>query len=247
MAGLIPVGVIAATKEDPFPTTGPHLDVRVIPQFGKQKGQKINPETARSLLQNVLVGPNKTPLVQQAGGQWKWNFPVTSRFGPRSAPTAGASTFHQGIDIGLGAGTPLTYKGYGTYRPDSGFGSLMTADAQGNPYEIRFLHTKPGQKAAVGSTFAPSAAQLPGAVATTQQPATQDTRTKDILEAFLYGTEYQKGKTPKAPSLGEQLFAGALQQAMTPQKTFLSRYIQEEPYIQGQGASTYDYLAGILG
>ena len=42
MAGLIPIGKIAGPGEDVFATTGPHLDVRVIPQFGKDKGKKIN-------------------------------------------------------------------------------------------------------------------------------------------------------------------------------------------------------------
>ena len=41
MAGLIPIGKIASPEEDVFATTGPHLDVRVIPQFGKDKGKKL--------------------------------------------------------------------------------------------------------------------------------------------------------------------------------------------------------------
>jgi hypothetical protein len=65
MAGLIPIGTIADHLKDPLPTTGPHLDPRVIPCFGPQSGKRVNPEEAKSLLQNVLVGPNQTPLVQQ--------------------------------------------------------------------------------------------------------------------------------------------------------------------------------------
>jgi murein DD-endopeptidase MepM/ murein hydrolase activator NlpD len=53
------------------------------------------------------------PWYNNQESDWKWNFPVTSEFGKRTAPTAGASTYHEGIDIGVGAGTPLTYKGYG--------------------------------------------------------------------------------------------------------------------------------------
>ena len=161
MAGLIPLGAVVDPSRDVFPTTGAHLDVRVIPQFGPQKGKKIDPRTARTLLQNVLIGADKTPLVQKEGDNWKWKFPVTSEFGKRAAPTAGASTYHEGIDIGVGAGTPLTYKGYGTYRPDHGFGALSVADPQGNPYEIRLLHTAPGKAASVGSTVQPSAPVLP--------------------------------------------------------------------------------------
>ena len=194
MAGLIPLGTIVDPSKDVFPSTGAHLDVRVIPQFGPQKGKKIDPRTARTLLQNVLIGADKRPLVQQAGSGWKWNFPVTSEFGKRTAPTAGASTYHEGIDIGVGAGTPLTYKGSGTYRPDHGFGALNVADAQGNPYELRFLHTAPGKAAAVGSTVQPSAPIL-------STPA-QNT---DTLMESLFG---------KQESLKDVLTASLLQQAL---------------------------------
>jgi len=197
MAGLIPVGAVVDPSRDIFPTTGAHLDVRVIPQFGSQKGKKIDPKTARTLLQNVLIGKDKTPLVQQQGQDWRWNFPITSGYGKRAAPTAGASTFHQGIDVSLGAGTPLAYKGYGTYRPDQGYGSLMTADAQGNPYEIRFLHTEPGQKAAVGSSTVPTAPQLPGT-------KTPDQNTDELMKQ-LVGTQ---------PTMKDILLSRALGQAL---------------------------------
>lgn len=201
MAGLIPVGAVVDPSRDVFPTTGAHLDVRVIPQFGAQKGKKIDPQTARSLLQNVLIGKDKVPLVQQQGQDWKWNFPITSGYGKRNAPTAGASTFHQGIDVSLGTGTPLAYKGYGTYRPDSGFGSLTTTDAQGNPYEIRFLHTEPGKAAALGSKDIPTVPVLPGA----EQPSTPEQNTDKLLEALGIG---------KQTTMKDILVSRALSQAL---------------------------------
>jgi hypothetical protein len=197
MAGLIPTGSVIDPRRDIFPTTGAHLDVRVIPQFGTQKGKKIDPKTARTLLQNVLIGKDKTPLVQQQGQDWKWNFPITSEYGKRAAPTAGASTFHEGIDVSLGAGTPLAYKGYGTYRPDRGFGSLMTTDPQGNPYEIRFLHTEPGSKAAIGSTDIPTAPTLPSA-------KTPDQTTDQLVEQLI----------GKQPTMKDVLVSRALGQAL---------------------------------
>jgi hypothetical protein len=199
MAGLIPLGAVVDPSRDVFPTTGAHLDVRVIPQFGAQKGKKINPRTAKTLLQNVLVGTDRRPLVQQAGSEWKWNFPVTSEYGKRTAPTAGASTYHQGIDIGVPAGTPLTYKGYGSYRPDHGFGSLSVADAQGNPYEIRFLHTAPGKAASVGSPEVPVAPTLPSPEQST-----------DTLMESLFG---------KKKSLTDVLTSSLLQQALEQRQT----------------------------
>jgi hypothetical protein len=211
MAGLIPLGAVVDPSRDVFPTTGAHLDVRVIPQFGPQKGKKIDPRTARTLLQNVLIGADKRPLVQQSGSEWKWNFPVTSEFGKRAAPTAGASTYHEGIDIGVGAGTPLTYKGSGTYRPDHGFGALSVADAQGNPYEIRLLHTAPGKAASVGSTVQPSAPVLP-------TPA-QNT---DALMESLFG---------KQESLKDVLTASLLQQALARrQETQVDQLSLANPY-----------------
>jgi hypothetical protein len=211
MAGLIPLGAVVDPSRDVFPTTGAHLDVRVIPQFGPQKGKKIDPRTARTLLQNVLIGADKRPLVQQAGSDWKWNFPVTSEFGKRSAPTAGASTYHEGIDIGIGAGTPLTYKGSGTYRPDRGFGALSVADAQGNPYEIRLLHTAPGKAASVGSTVQPSAPVLP----------TPAQNTDTLMEA-LFG---------KQESLKDVLTASLLQQAIARrQETQVDQLSLANPY-----------------
>jgi hypothetical protein len=197
MSGLIPTGSVIDPRRDVFPTTGAHLDVRVIPQFGTQKGKKIDPKTARTLLQNVLIGKDKTPLVQQQGQDWKWNFPITSEYGKRAAPTAGASTFHEGIDVSLGAGTPLAYKGYGTYRPDRGFGSLMTTDPQGNPYEIRFLHTEPGGKAAIGSTDIPTAPTLPSA-------KTPDQTTDQLVEQLI----------GKQPTMKDVLVSRALGQAL---------------------------------
>lgn len=248
MAGLIPLGAVVDPSKDVFPSTGAHLDVRVIPQFGPQKGKKIDPRTARTLLQNVLIGADKRPLVQQTGNDWKWNFPVTSEFGKRAAPTAGASTYHEGIDIGLGAGTPLTYKGSGTYRPDHGFGALSVADSQGNPYELRFLHTAPGKAAAVGSTQVPSAPQLPGSASTST-----DQRTQDILEAFLHGTQYQlnprekeKPKETFASSLKKQLIGQALGSALNPM-AFLDAYKTNDPFMQGNALANEDILSGMFG
>ena len=230
MAGLIPLGAVVDPSKDVFATTGAHLDVRVIPQFGAQKGKKIDPRTAKSLLQNVLIGADKRPLVQQVGKDWKFNFPVTSEFGKRTAPTAGASTYHEGIDIGLGAGTPLAYKGYGSYRPDNGFGSLSVADAQGNPYELRFLHTAPGKAASVGSSTVPSTPQLPSNV---------DQRTQYVLEQAA-------PKETLASNIKKQLVGQVLSQALNPM-SFLDDYKTNDPFMQGSAMANQDILSGMFG
>ena len=232
MADLIPLGRIARASEDIFPTTAAHLDVRVIPQFGPQKGKYIDPQTARSLLQNVVVGENKTPLVQKQGDQWKWNYPITSGFGPRKAPVEGASTYHRGIDIGgMNQNNPesIAYQGTGTYTPGKGYGMLSTTDAQGNPYDIKFLHTKPGQQVSVASG-------QPAPQVQTKAPPKQerDTRTEDILKAFMYGAGLRQPETQVRTfedQLKGQILGSVISQALTP-PDFLSSYMFKSPLMQ---------------
>jgi hypothetical protein len=170
--GLIDAGYVARPEEDVFATTGAHLDVRVL-----KDGKYINPETIRSLLTRLKVGKERKPLWQQQGATWKPAAPITSGFGPRSAPTAGASTYHPAHDYGLGAGTPLAWEGPGTFTPGKGYGSIKTTDPQGNPYEIKLLHTKGGKPSQVAST-----AQVPEQVAT---PA--GTTAGNIYNFYLQG------------------------------------------------------------
>jgi len=243
MAGLIPIGSIVDPKLDVFPSTGAHLDSRIIPRFGPRSGKRINPEEARTLLQNVLVGPNQTPLVQQTKEGWKWNFPITSKYGPRDAPTAGASTYHEGIDLAIPAGTQLSYKGYGTFQPERGYGVLKTTDPQGNPYDIQFLHTTPAKAASVGSSELPSAPKLP------VEETTKDSgRTEDILKAFLYGTQAGAGEKQKTlqQELKEQLLGNVLSQALNP-TSFLSSYNTLDPYMAGFNTGSKDFFGGIFG
>ncbi len=135
------VGRIATTAEDIYPTTGAHLDVRVL-----KDGQYIDPGTIRSLLTRLKVDKDRKALWQQQGEQWNPAYPITSGYGKRVAPTKGASTFHLGHDYGIGAGVPLAWEGPGTFTPGRGYGSIKTTDVQGTPYEIRLLHTVGGKK-----------------------------------------------------------------------------------------------------
>jgi len=159
MAGIIQAGYVARPGEDIFPTTGPHLDVRV-----KKGGQYIDPTTWRSGLQNLLVGESKTPLFKQSGETFTPAFQITSPFGPRTAPVAGASTFHRGVDFGIGGGTPLYWKGAGSFKPGKGLGTIQTPDG----YEIELLHTKGGKEASLMGQQ-----QMAPAVATPQLQQTQ--------------------------------------------------------------------------
>lgn len=57
-------------------------------------------------------------LAQVSTGEFRWPLTavgrITSYFGNRNSPTAGASSFHQGIDIGIAAGTPIVAAKAGT-------------------------------------------------------------------------------------------------------------------------------------
>jgi hypothetical protein len=170
MAGIFDVGSIAPPGAD-FASTGPHLHVGVQDASGKY----LNPEAARSFLLNrILVGQSKTPLEQQQGSTWNPSYPITSPFGHREAPTAGASTEHMGTDFGVPQGTKLAWSALpgDTYTPDKGYGTIKTTDPQGHPYTVKLLHTTPG-----------GASQLPGALS--QQPATTSAATGNTYNFYL--------------------------------------------------------------
>ena len=50
-------------------------------------------------------------MIYPTSGEYAWPLPVkgsiSSRFGPRTAPTRGASTYHKGLDISVPAGTSV--------------------------------------------------------------------------------------------------------------------------------------------
>lgn len=140
MNSLTDVGYVTPAGQDVFPTTGPHLDVRVL-----KEGKYVDPGTIRSLLTRLKVGKDKKPLWQQKEGGWSPSYTITSPFGKRVAPTKGASTEHMGQDYGIAGGTPLAWEGPGTFTPGRGYGTIKTTDPQGTPYEIRLLHTKGGK------------------------------------------------------------------------------------------------------
>jgi hypothetical protein len=132
--GPLRVGRIAKPEEDVFPTTGPHLHVGIQ----DAQGEYINPANAKSLLQNLYVGGK--PLYQQTGsGALEPSYPVTSPFGSRAAPTAGASTSHRGKDFGVGANTPLEWRGGGSYSFSGGVGVINLPDGR----RVKLLHTRP--------------------------------------------------------------------------------------------------------
>ena len=212
------VGYVAKPGEDIFPTTGPHLDVRVL-----KDGQYIDPGTIRSLLTRLKVGKERKPLWQQQGEQWNPAYTITSGYGKREAPTKGASTYHLGHDYGIEGGAPLAWEGPGTFTPGRGYGSIKTTDAQGTPYEIRLLHTIGGKK-----SEQPAAQTLPQ-----QQPNQQPGDTFIILPGGG-GTQKQGGN--------DFLYA-YVQQLMSAESPQIKSMINPAQLLMGAFNQTPNYLA----
>lgn len=199
MASFADVGYVASLEEDVLPSTAPHLDVRV-----RKNGELINPGTIRSLLTRLRIGKERTPLWQQQGEQWKATAPITSGYGPRIAPVAGASTFHPAHDYGVPAGTPLAWEGPGTFTPGKGYGTIKTTDAQGTPYEISLLHTKGGKAVALptqpGTATPPQAQQKPPGgdtyIILPRSSINQDPTNQDFLNNYMGKLGYSSAATP---------------------------------------------------
>ncbi|WP_380162771.1 M23 family metallopeptidase [Kineococcus sp. R86509] len=71
--------------------------------------------------------------------------PITSKFGARAAPTAGASTFHKGIDFGGGCGKPIYAAAAGRVinsGPARGFGHWIVLEHEGG-YRTVYGHMEP--------------------------------------------------------------------------------------------------------
>lgn len=212
------VGYVAKPGEDIFPTTGPHLDVRVL-----KDGQYIDPGTIRSLLTRLKVGQERKPLWQQQGEQWNPAYTITSGYGKRAAPTKGASTYHLGHDYGISGGTPLAWEGPGTFTPGRGYGSIKTTDAQGTPYEIRLLHTIGGKKSE-------QAAPQPTITQTPQQQG----------DTFIF---MPGGKTETAKQGGEDFLAAYARQLMSNETPKIQSMINPAQLLMGAFNQTPNYLS----
>lgn len=252
--GTIPVGGVIDPARDRFATTAAHADIRVIPRFGKFKDQKINPRFAKTLLQNFLIGEDQIPLTQQLeDGQWKFNFPITSEFGPRRAPIEGASTNHLGMDIGIGTGTPLAYRGSGSYTAGDGMGTLSVQDPQGRPYDIQVLHIDPA--ASTGSSVPPIASTgsstPPINSPTSNNVALDDiARERDIYQAYAQGlldSKYpgRRRKKSTKQTIKERLQNQLIGQILDPLGMtggFLGSFVSSSPSLAEQSRNLQDYF-----
>jgi hypothetical protein len=186
------------------------------------------------------------------GGQFRLNpaIGLTEGIGMRAVhPVTGAKNVaHQGEDYNFPEGTDLRFMGGGNVQGLANVGRAGNISTlRTGPYKLDMFHMSklPGAASAPESTVIPEAPVLPGGAPTTTT-TTSDTRTKDILEAFMYGTQYQQPQKEKtlADTLKGELLAGALTNALSPKKSFLSSFVGQQPYLMGQAASTSNYLSG---
>lgn len=114
--------------------TGPHLDVRY---GGSMSGQKVSNEHLARL---------------QAGGKPLSNYKISSNYGPRKAPTKGASSFHKGIDFSMPEGTPITtnvaVKDIKTHYDSKGGGYVSEVIFE-DGVSLKLLHQSPSMQSKV--------------------------------------------------------------------------------------------------
>ena len=120
-------------------STGPHLDFRV---YNPRTSSYENPSAYTSYLS---VGGNP------------FDYRVTSGFGPRNAPTPGASTDHKGIDYATPVGTTIDIKGgklLSTFNDEGGgIMSQYLINTDDGPRELLFLHGSDANKITSGSAL----------------------------------------------------------------------------------------------
>lgn len=114
--------------------TGAHLDVRY---GGSMSGQKVSNEHLARL---------------KAADKPLSSYRVSSDYGPRKAPTKGASSFHKGIDFAMPVGTPITtnvaVKDVKTAYDPKGGGYYSTVTFE-DGVVLKLLHQSPSMQTKV--------------------------------------------------------------------------------------------------
>ena len=155
--------------------TGAHLDVRY---GGGREGRVTDEHLARL----------------QAGGESLGKKKITSDYGYRRQPVAGASTFHKGIDFAMPVGTPITtsvgVKNVKTWQDDKGGGYVSTVTFE-DGVVLKLLHQSPSVMTKIQSKGTPTGKD-DGDLATFLKDQTErlekDKETQERLAA-----EYAKG------------------------------------------------------
>ena len=200
-----------------------------------------DPSTIKSVQTGVLIGEKRIPLVRRTStGGFEWNpdtgLVITSPFGKRTAPTAGASTDHKGIDFAGAAGTPIYFQGYGKALPvpsAGGYGNLMTFRTADNKYELGFGHmNKLGPEAQVYASnlnTKPAAPVLPASDFTVYNQGQQAGQGIGAL-ATLGLMSKLLGDAKSSRSSSSSLIESLLKPEQSTTTDFLMNYMMNNPY-----------------
>ena len=166
-----------------------------------------------------------------------------SAYGMReSHPIHGDRRMHYGEDYPLPKGAQLRFLGQGTVSTHAGRGGAGNVSVLRLPsgYELETYHLS----------------ELPQATTTRPSDAAEtlasssDSRTDDILKAFMYGKQLQDKGEVSGSSLQDvlkgQIVNQLISQALNPVE-FLDSYRGENPFLSGRTAATTDYLSGLFG
>ncbi len=181
---FLPVGSIIDPSRDQFATSGAHGDFRIIPMYGEQRGQHIDPATRPELLARIFAGDGDSRRSITS-------YPMTSGFGPRNLDIPGASKFHKGQDYAIPAGVPLYIQGATEYYSQNGVGVAKITDAQGRPYEIELFHTDPGKFTQATAPVPVASAPVPAASAPITAAAAVVSPSAPAEREILYSAETQ--------------------------------------------------------
>jgi len=235
-------------------STGPHVhfelrdlirDVDIpLSQARTDIGQYIEYRLPGTTQWNKLYKP-----LEPGKFQLSKNAPLTSPKGMRKHPVTGLQAYHYGEDYGLPDKTDLRFVGPAAVEGIADYGNagniarLTTGDKR---YRLSAFHLdKPPGSTKVGDSTVPAAPQLPASNQTNTEQ-----RTKDVLEAFLRGTQYQLTEREKSKSpvdyMKQQLVGQILSQAINP-FSFLDDFKSGDPYMQGMSLANQDILSGYFG
>lgn len=111
-----------------------------------------------SILTIQLSSSNSIYGNSSLDGEFIWPLPeysyISSYFGKRSSPTAGASSYHSGIDIPAPEGTPIfaVCSGIVTFA-SWGAGGGYTIVVENNNFSISYCHVSPNFRVSRGDTI----------------------------------------------------------------------------------------------
>ena len=231
-------------------STGPHAHFSLT-KDGKEIPLSIARKDIGQHLQFRLPGREDWQSVYSPENQcFRLNHgtQITSPMGKRTAPTAGASTYHRGEDYAFPEGTSLRFLGQGSVSTHAGLGNAGNVSVlRTGPYELQTFHLSELPQASTTRRSTPDQPVTDPAVgALATAFVQQQDNTGRLVDALLEAVEGRKEK-PKSLSkqLSEALIGNAISQAMTPQN-FLSKFTGEDPYLQGSALGTSQFLGGNL-